>query len=145
MRRLRTLTASVTIAAAAVLIASTAASAQAATSSVPFTACSDAPTFGCAHLTVPLDPTNGVPGTISLAVRRELAQTGTATEAVVALAGGPGQAALPFASDAQQIMSAALATRDPNRDLSRLAGLFLRGLASGSRGRWHEAHSTFGR
>jgi pimeloyl-ACP methyl ester carboxylesterase len=112
MRRLRTLTASVTLAAAAVLIASTAASAQAATSSVPFTACSDAPTFGCAHVTVPLDPTNVVPGTISLAVRRELAQTGTATEAVVALAGGPGQAELPFAADSQQIMSAGLATRD---------------------------------
>jgi pimeloyl-ACP methyl ester carboxylesterase len=112
MRRLRTLTALVTVAAAAVLIASTAASAQAATSSVPFTTCSDAPTFGCAHLTVPLDPTNVVPGTISLAIRRELSQTGAATEAVVALAGGPGQAALPFAADAQQIMSAALATRD---------------------------------
>jgi pimeloyl-ACP methyl ester carboxylesterase len=61
---------------------------------------------------VPLDPTSVIPGTVSLAIRRELSQTGTATEAVVALAGGPGQAALPFASDAQQIMSAALATRD---------------------------------
>jgi pimeloyl-ACP methyl ester carboxylesterase len=112
MRRLGTLTALVTVAAAAVLIASTAASAEAATSSVPFTTCSDAPTFGCGHLPVPLDPTSVIPGTVSLAIRRELSQTGAATEAVVALAGGPGQAALPFASDAQQIMSAALATRD---------------------------------
>ena len=113
MRRLRTLTASVTIAAAAVLIASTAAGAQAATSSVPFTACADAPTFGCAHLVVPLDPTNVVPGTISLAVRRELAQRrALPPTAVVALAGGPGQAELPFAADSQQIVSAGLATRD---------------------------------
>jgi pimeloyl-ACP methyl ester carboxylesterase len=112
MRRLGTLTALVTVAAAAVLIALPVGSAEAATSSVPFTTCSDAPTFGCAHLTVQLDPTGVIPGTVSLAIRRELSQTGTATEAVVALAGGPGQAALPFASDAQQIMSAALATRD---------------------------------
>jgi hypothetical protein len=112
MRRQGRLTALVTAAAAAVLIASTAPSADAATSSVPFTTCSDAPTFGCGHLTVPLDPTGVIPGTVTLAIRRELSQTGTATEAVVALAGGPGQAELPFASDTQQIMSAALATRD---------------------------------
>jgi pimeloyl-ACP methyl ester carboxylesterase len=112
MRRLGTLTALVTVAAAAVLIVLPAASADAATSSIPFTTCSDAPTFGCAHLTVPLDPTGVIPGTVSLAVRRELSQTGAATDAVVALAGGPGQAELPFASDTQQIMSAALATRD---------------------------------
>ena len=112
MRRLGTLSALVTVAAAVVLIATTATSAEAATSSVPFTTCSDAPTFGCGHLTVPLDPTGVIPGTVSLAIRRELSQTGTATEAVVALAGGPGQAELPFASDSQQLMSAALATRD---------------------------------
>jgi pimeloyl-ACP methyl ester carboxylesterase len=112
MRRLGTLTALVTVAAAAVLIATTATSAEAATSSVPFTTCSDAPTFGCGHLTVPLDPTGVIPGTVSLAIRRELSQTGAATEAVVALAGGPGQAALPFASVAQQLMAPALATRD---------------------------------
>ena len=77
-----------------------------------FTTCADAPTFGCGHLTVPLDPTNVIPGTVALAIRRELSATGTATEAVVALAGGPGQAALPFANTAAQVMSAALATRD---------------------------------
>jgi pimeloyl-ACP methyl ester carboxylesterase len=111
MRRLGTLTALVTVA-AAVLIVIPAGSALAATSSVPFTTCSDAPTFGCGHLTVQLDPSGVIPGTVSLAIRRELSQTGAASEAVVALAGGPGQAELPFASDTQQIMSAALATRD---------------------------------
>ena len=112
MRRQRTLIALVTVAAAAVLTAATAASADAATSSVPFTSCAGAPTFGCAHLTVPLDPAGAVPGTVSLAIRRELSQTGTATEAVVGLAGGPGQAELPFATDTEQLMSAALAKRD---------------------------------
>jgi pimeloyl-ACP methyl ester carboxylesterase len=94
------------------LIASTASPAAAATSSVVFTTCADAPTFGCGHLTVPLDPTGAIPGTVSLAIRRELSATGAATEAVVALAGGPGQAALPFAADAAQLMSSALSTRD---------------------------------
>ena len=112
MRRQGTLIALVTLAASVVLVASTATAAQAATSSVAFTTCADAPTFGCGHLKVPLDPTGAIPGTVALAIRRELVATGTATEAVVALAGGPGQAALPFANDAAQIMSAALATRD---------------------------------
>jgi len=111
MRRLGT-----TIAVAATLcvggLLTGAATASAATSSIPFTTCSDAPDFGCAHLTVPLDPTGAIPGTVTLSIRRKLAATGTATEAVIALAGGPGQAALPFANDAAQIMAAALTTRD---------------------------------
>jgi len=89
-----------------------AATALAATSTIPFTTCSDAPAFGCTSLTIPLDPTGAVPGTVDLAIRRKLAATGAASEAVIALAGGPGQAALPFAADAAQIMSAALGTRD---------------------------------
>jgi pimeloyl-ACP methyl ester carboxylesterase len=112
MRRQGLLLALVTVAGCAVGVASTATAAQAATSSVRFTTCADAPTFGCAHLQVPLDPTGTVAGNVALAVRRQLSATGTATEAVVALAGGPGQAALPFAADAAQIMSRALAARD---------------------------------
>ena len=40
------------------------------------------------------------------------AASGSASDAVIALAGGPGQAALPFAADAAQIMQPALANRD---------------------------------
>src|SRR5579883_1384974 len=91
-----------TLAAAAVVTMavalSSAASAAAATSTIPFTTCADAPAYGCAHLTVALDPSGAVPGTITLSIRRRLAATGTATEAVVGLAGGPGQAGLPLAS-----------------------------------------------
>lgn len=112
MRRQGTLTALVTVAAFALLSISASATASAATSTIAFTTCADAHTFGCGHLTVPLDPSGAIPGTLSLAVRRQLAATGTATEAVVALAGGPGQAAIPFAGDAAQFMSAALQTRD---------------------------------
>ena len=112
MRRQGTLSALVTAVACAVVIASAATSAQAATSSVAFKVCPGAPSFGCGHLAVPLDPTATIPGTVSLAIRRELSATGAATTAVVALAGGPGQAALPFAADAAQLMSGALATDD---------------------------------
>ena len=100
------------LAVAPALLAVGGASASAATSTIPFTTCPDAPAFGCAHLTVPLDPTGVIPGTVTLSIRRKLAATGAATEAVIALAGGPGQAALPFATDAAQIMQSALATRD---------------------------------
>jgi pimeloyl-ACP methyl ester carboxylesterase len=112
MRHQGILTAMLTAVTAAGLIAYAPTSAAAATSSLSFTTCAGAPNFGCGHLTVPLDPTGAIPGTVALAIRRELSATGAATEAVVALAGGPGQAALPFANDAAQIMSKALATRD---------------------------------
>jgi pimeloyl-ACP methyl ester carboxylesterase len=112
MRGKAILTALLTAVVTAGAIAYAPAPAAAAVSSVPFTTCSDAPSFGCAHVQVPLDPSGVVPGTISLAVRRELSATGAATTAVVALAGGPGQAALPFAADAAQIVSDALKTDD---------------------------------
>jgi pimeloyl-ACP methyl ester carboxylesterase len=112
MRRQGSLLALVTAVAGAVVIAFTAPSALAATSSVVFTTCADAPTFGCGHLSVPLDPAHVVPGDVSLAIRRELSATGAASTAVVALAGGPGQAALPFAADDAQILAPALANDD---------------------------------
>jgi pimeloyl-ACP methyl ester carboxylesterase len=112
MRLKRTLIALSAAVASAAAIAAAAAPAQAAISSVPFTTCTDAPSFGCGHLAVPLDPSGAVPGTINLAIRRQLSQTGTASTAVIALAGGPGQEALPFAADAAQIVSVALKTDD---------------------------------
>ena len=111
MRRKASLTA-LLAAVVAVGIVATASPAAAATSTIAFTTCSDAPTFGCGHLTVPLDPTGAIPGTISLAIRRQLSATGSASTAIVALAGGPGQAALPFASTAAQIASSGLASDD---------------------------------
>jgi pimeloyl-ACP methyl ester carboxylesterase len=112
MRRMGTLLALVNAVAAVALVAFPPTGAFAATSSIPFTACADAPTFGCGHLTVPLDPTGAIPGSVTLAIRRQLSATGAATTAVVALAGGPGQSALPFAEDDAQIVAPALATDD---------------------------------
>jgi pimeloyl-ACP methyl ester carboxylesterase len=99
-------------AAAALLIA--AASAQAAVSPVAFTPCTGAGSsgFACATLTVPLDPSGAVAGTVTLSIERKVAVTGTATQAVIALAGGPGQPAIPLAQDFAQNVSAALQTRD---------------------------------
>ena len=83
-----------------------------AASALSFTPCAKSPGFSCASLPVPLDRTGQVPGTISLAVARK--QTGPAPsgDAVLALAGGPGQAALPFAEQFAKAMAPALGSRD---------------------------------
>ncbi len=61
---------------------------------------------------VPLDRSGRVPGTITLSVARKLAGAAPARTALLALAGGPGQPALPFAEFNAQSMAAALRTRD---------------------------------
>jgi pimeloyl-ACP methyl ester carboxylesterase len=53
-----------------------------------------------------------VPGTIALSVERRTSARGPSSVAVVALAGGPGQATLPLARFIAEAMSPALATRD---------------------------------
>jgi pimeloyl-ACP methyl ester carboxylesterase len=68
--------------------------------------------FACGHLTVPLDPSGATPGTITLAVRRRRAPVGEASSAVIALAGGPGQSAVPFAEDFTEVLGPILSTRD---------------------------------
>jgi pimeloyl-ACP methyl ester carboxylesterase len=83
--------------------------AQAAIAWAPCPKTSD---FACAHLTVPLNPAVGGSETITLAMRRHLAPTGTAKEAVIALAGGPGQAAIPFLETFTQLLGPILSTRD---------------------------------
>ncbi len=79
---------------------------------IAFAPCGDSNNFACGHLTVPLDPSGGTPGTITLAMRRHRAPIGEAREAVIALAGGPGQAAIPFAEDFAQLLGPIISTRD---------------------------------
>ncbi|HTR89498.1 MAG TPA: alpha/beta hydrolase, partial [Solirubrobacteraceae bacterium] len=74
--------------------------------------CGDSNDFACGHLTVALDPSGARAGTITLAMRRHLAPVGGAREAVIALAGGPGQAAIPFAEQFLQLLGPILSTRD---------------------------------
>ena len=87
-------------------------SAAPAGAQIDFGPCVGSNSFACGHLTVPLDPGGTAPGTLTLAIRRRRAPVGNATSAVVALAGGPGQSALPFAEDFAEILGPVLSTRD---------------------------------
>ncbi|HEY7829350.1 MAG TPA: alpha/beta fold hydrolase [Solirubrobacteraceae bacterium] len=83
-----------------------------ASAQIAFKPCGNSNNFACGHVTVPLDPTGLTPGTINLAVRRHRATVGEAHSAIVALAGGPGQPALPFAEDFAETLGSIAATRD---------------------------------
>jgi pimeloyl-ACP methyl ester carboxylesterase len=89
------------------LVAATVARAQ-----IAFAPCGDSNDFACGHLAVPLDPGSGSPETITLAIRRHRAPVGEARSAVIALAGGPGQAALPFAEQFAALLGPIVSTRD---------------------------------
>ena len=61
---------------------------------------------------MPLDRSGAVPGTIALSVARKLSGNTPSSTAVIALAGGPGQPALPFAEFTAKAMAPALHGRD---------------------------------
>ena len=95
------------LAAVAVLLAL----APAATAAIPYAPCE--PTgFQCGQLAVPLDRTGAVAGTLTLSIKRVVASANPTASAVVALAGGPGQAALPSATELAAILGPALSQRD---------------------------------
>jgi pimeloyl-ACP methyl ester carboxylesterase len=79
---------------------------------IAFGPCKESDDFACGHLTVPLDPSGGTPGTITLTVRRRRAPVGEARSAVIALAGGPGQSAIPFTETFTELLGPILDTRD---------------------------------
>jgi len=83
-----------------------------ADATLAFSPCVSSAGFSCATVAVPLDRTGGVPGTISLSVEQKLAGATPSQSAVLALAGGPGQAALPYASQLAKAIAPALTTRD---------------------------------
>ena len=66
----------------------------------------------CGRLTVPLDRSGAVPGTVSLAVRRVRPAAGRSRGVVIALAGGPGQAAIPFTDQSLALLSPVIGRRD---------------------------------
>jgi pimeloyl-ACP methyl ester carboxylesterase len=82
-----------------------------ARAAIPWAAC---PTAGyeCAHVDVPLDRSGAVPGSVSLAVERAPASSNPTGAAVVALAGGPGQAALPLSESFARVLGPFLSSRD---------------------------------
>src|SRR2546423_459407 len=83
-----------------------------ASSSASFAPCAQDATLACTTVTVPLDRSGALPGTIPLSVERRSAASGPSSVAVVALAGGPGQAPLPVASFIAQAIAPGLGTRD---------------------------------
>ena len=102
------------IAAVAVLSGATALGAgfAPAAGALTFNRCSPRSDFGCAHVPVPLDRSGGVPGTIDLLVERRPPDAGSPRGAVLVLAGGPGQAATPFADSFAALLGPALRTRE---------------------------------
>jgi pimeloyl-ACP methyl ester carboxylesterase len=71
-----------------------------------------AATFECTSLNVPLDRRGQLGGTLALSLERKLAGPVPARGAVLALAGGPGQAALGLGEFIATAMAPALASRD---------------------------------
>src|ERR1700758_5435576 len=89
------------------------ASAPAARASAPsLSPCASAPGFYCTTIAMPLDRSGATPGTVNLAVEVHFAGSSQSQTALVALAGGPGQAALPLAPFVLKALAPALATRD---------------------------------
>ncbi len=82
-----------------------------ASAALPWTPC--APTgFECATLDVPLDRAAPQGAAITLSAKRVPAAANPGQVALVALAGGPGQAAIPIAADFAAILGPGLASRD---------------------------------
>ena len=92
--------------------AGTLAGAPAAQSQIAFAPCGESNNFACGHLTVPLDPSGGTPGALTLAIRRHRAPVEGPGSAVIPLAGGPGQAAIPFTEAFLELLGPIAATRD---------------------------------
>jgi pimeloyl-ACP methyl ester carboxylesterase len=79
---------------------------------IAYGACPSRAGFECGTLTVPLDRSGAIGGTVSLAVTRAAASSNPQHRALLTLAGGPGQAALPLAEDFAAAMGAGLSDRD---------------------------------
>src|SRR4051812_30867650 len=99
------------LAAPAAILARAAATAPAASAAVPWAPCTPAG-YQCGRITVPLAPSGATAGTLSLAVKRRPAPSNPTATAVIGLAGGPGQAAIPFVDRIATNIAPALATRD---------------------------------
>lgn len=98
--------------AAFLAVAGGALAAAPAQADVNWRACGQPQGFQCGRVSVPLDYAGGTSGAVSLNVTRAVASNNPERSAVVALAGGPGQAAAPLAPDFASTLAPALTTRD---------------------------------
>jgi len=94
-----------------VLLAAGAVAAPAAHAAIVWAPCTPAG-YQCGQLAVPLDPTGAAGGTVTLNMKRTVAPSNPTRSAVIGLAGGPGQAAIPFAAKIARNIAPALASRD---------------------------------
>src|SRR5580692_7226933 len=83
-----------------------------AAGALTYAPCTSSPAFACASLPVPLERSGAVPGAISLSLEVKAAGPTPSRSAVIALAGGPGQAALPLGEFAAKALAPALVDRD---------------------------------
>ena len=81
-------------------------------STLGFIPCPHSTEYSCASLSVPLDRSGAVAGSLALSVERRLAGATPSRDAVLALAGGPGQAVLPLAEYIPKAIAPALGSRD---------------------------------
>jgi pimeloyl-ACP methyl ester carboxylesterase len=86
--------------------------APSAGAAIAYAPCSAGSALQCGSLEVPLDRSGAVPGTVRLVAARRVAPTNPTSTAVLGLAGGPGQAALPLITDFAELLAPALGTRD---------------------------------
>jgi len=83
-----------------------------AAGALTFVPCAGSAAFSCTTVSVPLTRTGLASGAISLSVERKQADAVQSKTAVIALAGGPGQAALPLGEFIAKALAPALSTRD---------------------------------
>jgi pimeloyl-ACP methyl ester carboxylesterase len=97
---------------APVLIASALCTAPMQAQALAFSPCPHATGFSCATLSVPALRSQSQLGSITLHIERKLSGSAPSKDAVVGLAGGPGQSALPLAGYFATAMAPALHGRD---------------------------------
>src|SRR3954447_4561651 len=84
----------------------------AAAQAIDWTSCSALGGFQCGALSVPLDHSHTVDGSITLSAERVTSAQNPTHTAIVGLAGGPGQAALPIATGFADLLGPGLADKD---------------------------------
>ena len=95
----------------ATAFAAAGAEAEPARAAMSFAPCTPAG-FECGSLAVPLVRGAAAPGSLVLRATRRRVGAAPSASAVVPLAGGPGQAALPLAGDFAEVLAPALAQHD---------------------------------
>src|ERR1044072_6929044 len=85
--------------------------APSAGATIAFAPCAAGSALQCGSLGVPLGRPRATPGPVRIATARRVAPSNPTNTAIVGLAGGPGQAALPVIADFATLLAPGLTTR----------------------------------